>query len=156
MIILSVDPGIDTGVALWRDGKLLTSACIDRNIHTVQQLCTAIGVPQGEASYLVCELPQIYRAAHSKGDPNDLMPLAVEVGWFEAFASLLWRNCTCVQVTPRAWKGQVPKRVCNQRTLNKLTAQELNTLNNQLVGVSESKKHNVLDAIGIGLWFLKR
>jgi hypothetical protein len=49
-------------------------------------------------------------------------------------------------VSPHEWKGGVPKDLQNQRTVDRLTVQELIVVD-QLVG----KLDDVLDAVGIGL-----
>ena len=55
--------------------------------------------------------------------------------------------CQAELVHPRVWKGQRPKDVDNRWTLSQLDADEL---------AVAGKNHNVLDAIGLGLWRLKR
>lgn len=99
-----------------------------------------------DRSELAIELPQVYVASRSKGDPNDLINLATLVGYlcasFKTFS--LYR--------PHAWKGQVPKIVMQARIMKRLDDRE--KANVDLVPISTS--HNTVDAVGIGLHHLGR
>lgn len=100
------------------------------------------------------EKPQIYRATKSQGDPNDLITLAVMVGQYWERASSRGA-ISCLLVLPSEWKGQVPKQIHEKRILGALSGQELS----RVPGRSElaaSKRHNVIDAVGLGLWKLGR
>lgn len=55
-------------------------------------------------------------------------------------------------IMPEVWKGQTPKDICGRRVLQVLLPQEKAAI----VSVPESLEHNVLDAIGIGLYHLGR
>ncbi len=72
MILLSIDPGVhSSGIAFWRDGALAQ----------VDFLAPPGHVLEGPAiDKLVIELPQVYQGRAQKGDPNDLIDLAFEVG----------------------------------------------------------------------------
>jgi hypothetical protein len=98
--------------------------------------------------YFISEVPQVYRAGASKGDPDDLIQLAGVVGVFaQAF-----RATTHFGVKPREWKGQVPKDVHHARLVKTLTPEELAMVE---AAAPPSLRHNVLDAVGIGQWFFK-
>ena len=92
---------------------------------------------------LVIELPQVYQHGRSKGDPNDLIRVAFYAG-----------SCTRIghgvlsTPTPAEWKGQTPKAICAERIKAVLAVHELVHL--------YKADHNVLDAVGIGLWALGR
>jgi len=84
MLLKSVDPGLRTcGVALWRDG-ILTHAELVRGSPKAQgfdawyPMAMAVALPHVDE--LAIELPQVYSRGLSKGDPNDLIQLAVIVG----------------------------------------------------------------------------
>lgn len=130
-MFLCVDPGIDTGWALF-DGDTL-------------RIC-GLGLPHPlpflqflEVLYI--ERPQVY--PRSKTNPNDLITLAIQVGRIIERVGLPTQT-----VLPREWKGQVPKGVMCRRITQALTPQERALL----PGLPPSKLHNVLDAVGIGLW----
>lgn len=145
MRLLSIDPGRDTGWAFFDNGVLVECGL------------TSVGMPNCRATYLLCfadsvivELPQVYRAAQSKGDPNDLIKVAVEVGQWKERSKLARGPCTLVH--PAEWKKQVPKDIHHMRIMEHLYALE----RGKIPALPKTKAHNVLDAIGLGLWHLKR
>lgn len=99
-----------------------------------------------EPTLLVCEKPRAYPGQAAKGDPNDLIDLSQTVG-----ACLASCNASFT-VYPSDWKGQLPKEVHHAR----LQKHPLWSARAGLcVGlVSAGLRHNVLDAIGIGVWVL--
>jgi hypothetical protein len=101
---------------------------------------------------VVIEKPVIYRPRLMKGDPNDLIVLALLAGRYQERA--LNDKATVELVTPHEWKGSVSKEISNRRVLKKLKSEELAVLN--AVKCAESARHNVIDAIGIALWKLGR
>jgi hypothetical protein len=103
----------------------------------------------------VIELPQIYRGALMKGDPNDLVKVAVQVG---RFAERLEETCRkdVELVKPATWKGQIPKDVHHRRARARLLAEEVRVLERVLLGVPAAKQHNVLDAVALGLYAVGR
>jgi hypothetical protein len=97
---------------------------------------------------VIIELPRIYPSPQQqKGDPNDLIDVA---GVGSAFASLCSPGAV-QHVYPQDWKGQVPKKVMNDRVLQALDAGEVGNVRH-----AGSKDHNTLDGVGIGLAFFGR
>lgn len=142
MGLMSVDPGKNEFAWAYFVGNKLSKCglCCDINNKDVNKL-----VYGAEA---VIEVPQIYPQRVWKGDPNDLIDVALTAGRVStAFPRFEF-------VRPHAWKGNRPKNIDNSYTLTLLTPDELNILN--YCHVIKSKKHNVIDAIGIGLWKLGR
>ncbi len=95
----------------------------------------------------VVELPRIYPGSRS-GRPNDLVDLAAAAGIIGAvFGPVEF-------VHPRTWKGTVPKEVMTRRILTRLTDEEHKVHDRYEAARPRAKKpdHNVLDAIGVGLW----
>ena len=138
MMLVAVDPGNDTGWARFLHGRL--EAC-------------GLGVPPmiKHASVIV-ECPE-YRA-HDRVNPNVLIELAIKVGrHVERAASL---GIAAELVRPSEWKGSVPKKIHQPRICRELDAQELELLGDVLCLHSQSKGHNVVDAVGIGLFHLGR
>lgn len=138
-ILLSVDPakpGGNVGLAAFRDGVLL-------HCWLGAEHC-----PIGFDA-LVIELPQVYPGPRNE-DPNDLIQVTRTVGWFERIAQESGARTTLVK--PRDWKGTVKKEIHNDRVLARLTPAELALLPK----LCKSKLHNVIDAIGLGLWKLGR
>ena len=95
---------------------------------------------------IVVELPQVY--SQGKGDPNDLIQVAFAAG------RCVGKGKFFETVLPGQWKGQVPKKIHNRRVLAKLTPEEHVVLD--AAEVRPSLRHNIIDAIGIGLWRVKR
>lgn len=133
--LISIDPGkTTTGIARFK-GEALVAARLVRVPYQMQFIAT---------DELVVEVPRVY--PHSPVDPNDLIGLTLLAGFLAGRTSpdaLLWF------VYPSDWKGQVPKKIHNKRTLAKLGKQEREIL-------GEKSDHNVVDAVGIGLWAIGR
>lgn len=59
-------------------------------------------------------------------------------------------------IPARSWKGQVPKEVTERRVGAILTRPERDILATACVGLPQGLRHNVIDAVGIGLFALGR
>jgi hypothetical protein len=98
---------------------------------------------------IVCEIPQIYKT--SPGDPNDLVAVAMVAG-------ALCAAIPCKKIEtfwPAEWKGQVPKAIHHKRLMGKLSAAELTIVKEAKITAGE-RVHNILDAVGLGVWHLAR
>jgi hypothetical protein len=149
-MIVSVDPGNCAGAASWRmrapgSGYQLTAV----DLNDPDDVNDWEGY-RGEVDVLVIEHPIL-----QMGDLNDrarALRLAqdlagvnvIEGRWIQAL-----RPRKLVQYTPHEWKGSVPKGIMNARTLEQLTPEE-----RRLVPPG-GKAHNGIDAIGVGLKYLK-
>lgn len=159
MALVAIDPGLrGTGVAVFEDG-LLVEAAYPRNPELILRgpaawLAMARAVLDSLTHPLPCDLvievPQVYVAGRGKGDPDDLLELAGVDG---AITALLGPTTTR-SPKPREWKGQVPKEIHHARALRKLSPPETVVL--EQTKVPPSLRHNVLDAVALGLWALKR
>lgn len=159
-MILSIDPGLSltggTGYALFSPSLIGCGLVTPREerledriaeIHLeLQRRCA----PYGERSEVVIEKMKVYAFAKQKGSQGDIIDLAHLGGCLMELA----RRATLVE--PSTWKGQVPKDVVKGLVEHRLTPAELETLDAGLASVSAGKRHNVYDAVGIGLWHLKR
>lgn len=136
MKVLAVDPGVDTGWCLVESG-----AVVDCGLG-----------PSGwpRAPMAILERPQVYRQAQQKGDPNDLITLAIQIGRY--VERLETAGTKTALVLPNTWKGQVPKDVHHRRIVAKLSPDEAARVASRLEHVAESKRHNVLDAVGLAKW----
>jgi hypothetical protein len=135
--LVSYDPGEWPGWAYWREGKLVSC-----------------GKGKGlvGAQWCACELPRIYPMGKSKARPNDLIKLAVGAGRLTAS----WPEEQLIWLPPHEWKGQVPDHILYDRIREALSLEELDRLNEGLSPYAKGKHHNILDAVGIGLYALKR
>lgn len=166
--LLAVDPGIDRcGVALFLDGVLV------RADHVGQPLSSkdAGGTPDvldrvvsiaghlhgwledhyeehGPLDLLIVEWPQIYTPGKSKAPGKDIVLLGA------AAASVAVRIFAKERrsVRPDEWKGQAPKAVIQGRVVARLSDAERKTI----AELPDSRLHNTIDAIGLGMWHLDR
>lgn len=107
---------------------------------------------------VVCEHPTIYPGTKN---PNNIVTLAITAG------RLVERHLALDGVLkwhlPRQWKGQVPKPpkaadyIIYRRIVNALDADERQIFAQALAQVgSEKAKLDIIDAVGLGLFDLKR
>lgn len=170
MILLAVDPGIrGCGVALFdEDRLLLTNAayventckagnraneCADMAAHVISWgKSVRTGFPVDYINTIVLEWPRVYatriRMGETKADPNDLLALA---GVDAAIAAHM--HLGAISYAPSEWKGQVPKDVMGKRILARLTDEERALV---MAVKPASKRHNTIDAVGLGLHHLGR
>lgn len=92
----------------------------------------------------VIEFPQVYQETPN---PNDIVKLASACGAYTAILQSL--GFEVIWVKPKEWKGTVPKDVMLKRILAKIEESEYPC-------IMKPKDHNVIDAIGVGLWRLNR
>src|ERR1700761_7030981 len=71
MTYLAIDPGADTGWALFSDRDHLVRCGLGDPSKQP---------PPPQAKSVVIEVPQIYNARNMKGNPNNIITLAVNVG----------------------------------------------------------------------------
>lgn len=144
-MLVSIDPGKwASGYAIWIDAVLV--ACgLAKTQNDILKHWQPGGVCYGRGwpVRVLLELPQVYGRKQQKGDPNDL----VYVSAAGAHLGGAVRPAELKVVLPRQWKGTTPKPIHNERTLRALTTTERRLA---------PKNHNVLDAIGLGLWEFQR
>jgi hypothetical protein len=171
--LVAFDPGlIHPAAAIFRDGALVAASRVpvprrlakdvsdygerSRQVAAlvaewvVQRLVRDYTHQPAPPRELVFERPQIYRAGRSKGDPNDLIPLAIIAG---AVSGIL--GCRVCAPTPREWTGGIEKdeegdpwaSPRGQRVRRRLSDAEFATI---------TPSHDAIDAVGLGLWRLGR
>jgi hypothetical protein len=159
---LSIDPGVHSMAWAFFDNKVLNSCDLirvrnlkDLIAHTLCLIDTIVDPddPTRELG-LVIEKPQAFRG--SKEDHNDLISLGVSIGAIiGAISSSMDEDKLKVHIVlPREWKGQRPKGVDNVYTRRLLTEDEVEIIDD--CNAPKSLMHNVIDAVGIGLWRLGR
>lgn len=134
---VSIDPGLNTGIAVFD--------------HTHTLIMALLGDPRDykvSAQYCVIEKPKVYKRTKSKGDPNDLITLAIRVGEYKQYFQSIGAKVGLVW--PSEWKGQEDKGLNNARVVAALSPLERGRLKGALQYVSTSKQNNVIDAIGLG------
>lgn len=141
-MLLAIDPGTDLGWALFGPDRRL-SRC-------------GFGTPPREGfEEAVIERPKIYPQGRQKANPKDVITLALTAGEFGGRCKDA--NATVRYVEPDEWKGgSIPKEIHQPRIWAKLTDAEKSVLDVACKGMAPSKRHNVVDAVGIGLWGVGR
>ncbi|KKN75945.1 hypothetical protein LCGC14_0375020 [marine sediment metagenome] len=164
--LLTIDPGVTCcGWALFRDMYLVKAGLSRTKSASIEERTRdhynnfMMGGLLEKVDIVVIEKPQVYQQRMWKGDPNDLIDLAIVVGGIVANT----RPTVIVRtITPNEWKGQVPKDVTDARMRRILTKRgEQDALENPVVlgkpkGAPEGLLHNMMDGIAIGLAHLQR
>lgn len=109
-----------------------------------------------DAHVAAVELPRVYQ--RGRADPDDLVRLAFVAGM------LAQKYPSSRIVRPHDWKGNVPKvapkgwagYIIHRRTLEILSIAEQGIYLEELDRIPASLRHNVCDAVGLGLWAVKR
>lgn len=160
MNLQTIDPGVVCcGWAWWEDSLLLACGLSRTKSRTIEKRVQDHYFQWGDLDSLdliVIEKPEVYQQRFWKGDPRDLIDLAMVVGGIIKTA-----KCQVKTVYPKDWKGQVPKPVTDRRVLQKLSKEEKKILKHPIAfgepnTVPPSLRHNMIDAIGIGLKILGR
>lgn len=157
MNLLILDPGNLTGWACFTDEKLVAAGTVKKADAFVggcggdrASVRYAWAYQHWRPDLVLIEVPRWYPHDHS--DVNDLLDLSVYVGELKRFYEAM--GCVVERVWPRTWKGNVPKEITNRRTLAALSPGELELLPRR--PRAKDHDHNMLDAVGLGLWKLGR
>lgn len=153
MNVLAIDPGNITGWALYRRNILVEADLIDykhsgttNKFHFFYHKCLL--------NKMIIEFPRIYDRRNWLGDPNDLLEVACCAGHFLEQSKKY--GSPCERISPQQWKGQRPKSADHKYTKRLLNEEELKIVTELEKKYAKDKVHNVLDAIGIGLYAVGR
>jgi hypothetical protein len=151
--MLVVDPGkTSCGLAAFYNAKLVRCAFISEESQA-QMITAAVEWAQFDSyDRVVTEGQQVYPGARS--NPNDLIPLAYVAG---AITGCLIGGAGMYKseiILPRVWTNGIPKDIRTSRVLAALTPSELDIFKESKC--IKSKQHNILDAIGLGLYAVGR
>lgn len=142
--LLAIDPGRTTGWASFRGGALVVAGT------STGASAGLVSLPGVGAWGVLIEMPRWY--PHDHKDVNDLLDLSVRVGELKHHYEGLGHSVELVW--PRTWKGNAPKEITNRRTVEALTLEEVALLPRR--PRAKTHDHNLLDAVGLGLWKLGR
>lgn len=162
--LAAVDPGKNgCGVAIFDGGTLIEAhyTCPSRNpFHKSEHTCGGGGnyararytarealAVMGWVDDLIVEHMFKYPGM-DKINVNDLLDVQTVAAMIAASHS------GAISVYPPQWKGNVPKKIMTERIKKLLTPKEQYLL--EVGDWPKSLEHNVVDAIGIGLWRLGR
>jgi len=165
-LLVSIDPGYRyCGIAVFSDGRLTHAEHVDAKVWDTEAqqfastasavwefLETTVGKAAMETAELAIEYPQQY--LHSPAPRESVQRLVGTVGAVLAQVQGKTGGLSVKVSTykPREWKGQVPKDIMGKRIVARLSAQEVPII----PALPKSKLHNVVDAIGVGLYHLRR
>jgi hypothetical protein len=139
-VYLAIDPGIHTGWAVLAISGQLLSCGLGENY-----------LSRGLVTSAIIERPQVYRPSLSKGDPNDLITLAIRVGQYKE--RLETRGVNVSLVLPATWKGQVPKGIHHGRIEADLSYAERALMQPwPRTRKGDGVAGNVWDAVGLAKW----
>lgn len=137
-ILCAVDSGKDSGFAIFADGELV-SACL-------RQL-PKDGTTASNFQAAVVEIPDRIRV-----NPKSIIKLALNAGaWLQYFGGY-GRPVEAIEAS--AWKASTDPDILARRILACLTPAELARVPKTKSALGYN--HNVVDAIGLGLWRLGR
>lgn len=152
MRILAFDPGALTGWALFelRTGaKPRDAILVACGLKSPQAPMPA---PQQAIEKVYSERPKYY--PHSKVPARDLITLAIRAG--ECMGPYLLAGADVHYYEPWEWKGSIDKKIHHPRLWGALSPNEQELVGMSLKGIAPSKRNNVMDGIGIGLFALGR
>lgn len=144
--VMTVDPGALGGWALGTRGQDGVWRVYD---------CGLSRTDRGERPMMyrpdivIVELPQ-HQHSDTPERTNDLFVTSIRAGMLaEATGARTW-----LTVTPHKWKGGAPKKIHNDRCLERMGSFELDLLNKYAkrgdgTAIAPSELNNVIDAIGI-------
>lgn len=149
--MISIDPGVRAlGWARWAD-RALVACRVSRAPAAVWDLVDlaehhAAAIGKGSAGVVILESME---ARGSRVPPQDLIDVQT-VGVLTAA-----RVGNLYLLHPSAWKGSVPKEIHHPRIRSVLSPGEAQVLD---LGLANSGSHakEVLDAVGLGLYYLGR
>ncbi len=169
--LLAIDPGIrGCGCSFFLDSTLYACTYVKNPLKEgagpfeSAQVAFAVkkwfeGVHRGASlDRLVLEMPQTYAGRAAKGDANDLFPLAAIDGALAA----LFSESKVTSTVAHGWKGGVPKgdldenKIIRDRVETRLSPAERGIFDSMIGSMAKALSHNVIDAVGIGLWGLGR
>ena len=146
-MILAIDPGVDSGWAI-----------LDTPTRALQGCGLGSPNPTGRSfDRIIIECPKL--RPWGEKNPNAILTLARNAG---QWGGRLEHLGPVEFILPNDWKGSVKKEISHSRLWAKLSSEEKDVVDAAFKahpgrnGMAPSKRHNVLDAIGIALWGVGR
>lgn len=154
--LVTVDPGADCGWAVFERGKLV--AC---GYGAHDTILDNFPYRNRRKGVFLVEIPRAYPVGRSLADPNDLIRTGIRAGEFKTLFRILGMDLE--EVEPKRWKGNTPKPkkasepyLVEERVIEKLDEVELTLLYQSKSARAIRLNHNLIDAVGMGLWRLGR
>lgn len=147
-MILCVDPGARcAGYAIFYDDGILREASYAESSYwTLTADSIWMSAKQYPISHVVVERMQVY--ADMPIPAKDLITLSLMAGRVTGY----FPNTPITEYEPRQWKKQTEKKIKTQRIIDELTPIE----RSRAVAPKKRLAHNMWDAVGIGLYHLRK
>ena len=149
-MIAAVDSGLHhVGWSIFDGARLVACGLWRDDVRRPQVLPAPEGIER-----VTQEVPKIYRGQKKKVRPQDLLNISARGGYV---CGLLVRNselATHKLIAPRDWKGTIDGDAFLDRILGRLGLSERALI--KACGCPPYLEHNVIDAVGIGLWEVGR
>lgn len=151
-MFVTIDPGEQTGFALWSfRSELLACGLGDPRSHPGHVIASV-----SETADFVCDVwiewPVIY--PRSKARPRDILTLARCAAEYGGMYKV--HGVDVHYVEPAEWKGQLDKDISHRRAYAQLAVVEQDIVDRAGKGLPASRRHNMLDAVAIGVWVRNR
>lgn len=175
MNLVSLDPGLrECGVAQFDGPRLVDCAMPVSGNWNGRGIEAWVAMADAAAEWILTREPEVFvyemmqpYQGNSAAKNENLLQLTAVLG---AVGAALARRggIRFVSYLPAQWKGQVKKDVHHRRITGAtgkstgqwrpgiLTQEELGLFDRARQGVAAGKQHNILDAIGIGLYHVGR
>lgn len=157
-LLVCFDPGQTVGVSVWIKQKLVFCGYgkIDKYLDQ-KNILNNVYSGDLAGGTLIVERPMSYslKGKRMLVNPNDLLQTDFRAGLLSGYYLGMGMDLEEIR-PPSLWKGQVPDDVILERVLEKTSDKE-----RELIGEAKSARakkldHNMVDAIGMGLWRLNR
>lgn len=155
-ILVTFDPGSQTGWAVFLRGKLRACGYCSKKKLWEEKVWKAVRT----GSLVVVEIPILYHT-HKERNPQAVLTNGILGGEIKGFA--LARGALVEEVSPaRKWKGTIPKvkagekYLIEERVLLALSSKECQLIKKSKSARARGLNHNLIDAVGIGLWRLRK
>ena len=153
--LLTIDPGDQTGWALFKDGVLVECG------YGKSAKIMSLGLLARRRGVVVVEIPVIYPGHKQKKPPQKILRAAVLGGRFMGRFEAGGHDVQ--EVSPKEWKGTVPKPakaseeyIITRRVLQMCSEEEARLIKQTKSARAKQLNHNLIDAVGIGFWWLGR
>lgn len=160
--LVSIDPGLrECGVATFKDGTLVDAWLARCNLDNGPKQWVAMAqtvldhVDLHDCDELVIEYMQTRRGRRDAHDALIQLSL-VSGGIYCLVDEKNLGNVKLVHAPANTWTGRRPKKVNHNRVWSRLGLTEVATLEEGLTKTPKKNHKELLDAVGIGLWHLKR
>lgn len=157
--VVAVDPGVHMlGIGVFTDSVLEHASLMKAENQKLQgpeawvALARLFAMKFQGPMTVVMEFPRVYQGGKQGGDPADMLELAAVDG--ALCAAVAGTDVKLVRVFPSDWKKQMDKETTTPRILQRL--QEAGRNEEKMIEMAGAKSHNILDAIGVGLYYLGR